>query len=217
MFSKKKLAAIMISSVLVVGVTVGGATYAIFTSSATNTNNSFKAGTVILTQNRDQGDTKTIPGPMFYSAASDPTGSFPYDTNKNRYQPPGGEAIGGWAPGDTARRAMNLYNKGTLDAKINKLKANVNSAGVTSGEAYDEFIDKMNIKVIYTGQTLYDGKLSGLLNEYVNIQPILATPDGDPVNITFEANLSKEAGNKIQGQSFVFDFTFSAEQTKNNP
>lgn len=217
MLSKRKLAAIMLSSVLAIGVTVGGATYALFTSSATNTNNSFAAGTVILNQDRDQGD--TVPGPMFYSSDSDPTGSFPYDTNKNPYQPPGGEAIGGWAPGDTVIRAMNIYNDGTLQVKINKLKANVNSAGVTSGDAYNEFIDKMNIKVMYpsTDIILYEGKLSGLLNGYVNVGPILANPNGGPVNITFKANLSQDAGNIIQGQTFVFDFTFSAEQTKNNP
>lgn len=80
---------------------------------------------------------------MFYSAASDPTGSFPYDTNKNDlYQPPGGEAIGGWAPGDSALRAMNIYNTGTLPVKITGLKAVVNLAGVTNGLAYDEFIQK---------------------------------------------------------------------------
>lgn len=217
MISKKKLAAIMFSGVLAVGVTVSGATYAIFTSSASNTNNSFAAGTVILTQERDMGD--TISGPMFYSASSDPTGSYPYDTNENPYGPPGGESIGGWAPGDKATRAMNIYNKGTLKIKINKLKANINQQGVTSGGAYNEFVDKINIKVMYPASDiiLYDGKLSGLLNGYVNIAPILANPGGGAVNITFKAELSKDAGNIIQGQSFVFDFTFSAEQIKNNP
>lgn len=216
MLSKKKLAATMLSSILAVGVAAGGATYAIFTSTASNTNNSFKAGTVILDQSRDQGDSKTIPGPMFYSASSDPTGGYPYDTNKNPFGKPGGEAIGGWAPGDTATRAMNLYNHGTLAIKINKLKAEVNYAGVTSGEAYDEFIKYMNIKVIYLNTPIYDGPLSKLLEGYVNTPDITAAPDCDPVNITFVASLSKDAGNKIQGQSFVFDFTFYGEQAKNN-
>ncbi|GAB6172788.1 hypothetical protein JCM15765_22660 [Paradesulfitobacterium aromaticivorans] len=216
MISKKKLALLSITGMLAIGLSVGGATYAIFTSSATNTNNTFSSGTVILDLERDMGD--NIPGPMFYTAESDSTGAFPYDTNKNDpNQPPGGESIGGMAPGDQISRAMTIYNRGTLTAKINKLKATVNSdSSEKSGEAYNEFIDKLNVLVLYptNNKTLYTGKLSGLLDGWVNIPAL--TVNGGPVNVTFTVTLSEEASNAIQGKNFVFDFSFQAEQTKNN-
>ncbi|MDS0527438.1 CalY family protein [Clostridium sp. SHJSY1] len=218
MFSKKTLVGIAFTSVLAIGFTIGGATYAIFTDSATNRNNSFKTGSIILEQNRDHGDTISFPGPMFYSAKSDPTGHFPYDRPKSDSSESsalGGEDVGGWAPGDIATRAMNIYNKGTLKAKITKLKATVNPKGVTSGDAYNEFTDKMNIKVTYLSTTLYDGKISELLNGVNIITPIIAVPNSEPVNIAFTASLSKDTGNIIQGKDFIFDFTFSGEQIKN--
>jgi predicted ribosomally synthesized peptide with SipW-like signal peptide len=220
MLSKKRLALMFLSGLLVIGLLAGGATYALFTSSASNTGNTFAAGTVILTQDRDMGD--AIPGPMFYTALSDPTGKLPYDTNKNYPdQPPGGECIGGMAPGDQITRAMNIYNDGTLDARIKKLQAAVNAGfgSETSSPAYDEFIDKLNVLVKYPSgnKILYDGKLSGLLSGWVDIDPVLASAGGGALNLTFTVTLDKSAGNAIQGKNFVFDFSFQAEQKKNNP
>lgn len=214
---KKKLALFSASGVLGIGLVAGGATYALFTDSASNTTNTFTSGTIILDQTRDLGD--TIPGPMFYSSASDPTGKYPYDKSGVPLAPPGSESIGGWAPGDTALRAMNLYNKGTLDAKVTQLKASVSAGATDSGDAYTQFIQKMNIKVMYPAQNkvLYDGPLSGLLNGWVNVPAFLiaADPSG-PANITFEAKLDKLAGNELQGKTFVFDFSLYAEQFRNN-
>ncbi|MHB8983989.1 MAG: SipW-dependent-type signal peptide-containing protein [Carboxydocellales bacterium] len=211
---KKRFMLLSTASVLAFVLAIGGATYALFTSSATNTGNNFTAGTINLVQDRDQGD--TIPGPMFYSAASDPSGSFPYDTNKNvPYQPPGGEALGGWAPGDSATRAMNITNTGSLTAVVTKLKATVNTNGTSSGDAYNEFIDKMNILVLYpaTNKVLYNGKLAGLLNGWVDMPGLLANANGGAINITFTATLDKQANNSLQGhKDFIFDFSFYAEQ-----
>lgn len=220
---KKKLLMLIPTSVMAVSLLVGGGTYALFTSSVSNINNTYTTGTVILTQERDQGD--TIPGPMFYTSTSDPTGSFPYDTNKNAgYQPPGGESLGGLAPGDSMTRAMNLYNKGTLDAKVTKLKATVNPAGVTSGKAYNEFINKLYVVVEATSMAnkiLYSGTLSGLLNGsdngWVDISPAMRMSVGSTMNINFDVYLDPSADDTIQGQNFVFDFSFYAEQLKNNP
>lgn len=218
MLSKKKLMLLSVAGMITIGATVGGATYALFTSSASNSNNTATAGTINLTQERDQGD--TIPGPMFYTSTSDPTGSFPYDTNKNApNQPPGGESIGGMAPGDSMFRALNLYNKGTLDAKVTKLKATVNGAGESSGAAYDEFINKLNVlvEVPSTKRVIYNGSLSELLNGWVPISPALTTKaGGGALNVTFTVTLDKTATNEIQGHNFVFDFSFYAEQLRNN-
>jgi predicted ribosomally synthesized peptide with SipW-like signal peptide len=214
---KKKLALLSATGIVGIGLITGGATYAIFTDSASNTNNTFVAGTINLDQTRDLGD--TIPGPMFYSSTSDPTGSYPYDQDGVELAPPGSEAVGGWAPGDYVLRAMNLFNSGTLDAKVTKLQANVSTGATNSGDAYNQFISKMNIKVMYPAQNkvLYDGPLSGLLNGWVEIAaPFRVNANGGPSNITFEATLDKSADNAIMGQTFVFDFSFYAEQLKNN-
>lgn len=217
MKKNKKSLLVVMGLMLTLVVAVAGGTMALFTDNIVNANNHFQAGTVILGHERNMGD--TVPGPVFYSAASDPTGKFPYDTTLNPYAPPGAEALGGWAPGDKATRAMYLINEGTLDIKITQLKANVNPAGLTSGPAYEEFIEKMNIKVLYPAANivLYDGSLEGLLNGYVNIPTILAVADGGDVNITFEAALDISGSNQLQGDTFVFDFTFHAEQLRNNP
>ncbi|WCK52412.1 TasA family protein [Aneurinibacillus sp. Ricciae_BoGa-3] len=222
---KKNIVALAIGSVVGIGLLTGGATYALFSSAAINANNTFTSGTVNIDMQRDLSD--TVPGPMFYSASSDPTGQYPYDTNKNApNQPPGGDAFGGWAPGDDVTRAMNIYNRGTLQAKLTKLKASVNAAGVTSGDAYNEFIQKMNVKVMYPGtnKVLYNGPLAGLLTgDYVSIPNVTLMPNpsnpsaASPANITFEAKLDPSADNLIQGKSFVFDFSFQAEQSRNNP
>lgn len=223
MISKQKLALLSVTGMLVLGLTVGGATYAIFTDSASGANNRLTTGTINLTQERDLGD--RIPGPMFYTSTSDPSGIFPTDTARAIGRYFGGEALGGWAPGDRAIRAMNLYNRGTLDAKVTKLMASVTvdqggvPVGVSSGAAYNELISKMNIKVMIPtlNLVLYNGSLSGLLNGWVDIPQVDATAGGGAVNITFEAYLDPSAGNDIQGQNFVFDFSFFAEQVKNNP
>ncbi|MBU7005673.1 TasA family protein [Phosphitispora fastidiosa] len=208
--------------VITVCMLIGGATFAYFTDTAANTGNTFTAGTIILEGERDLSD--KVPGPMFYSAASDPSGYYPYDEIATRT--PSGECIGGWAPGDSVMRAMNLYNRGTIDAKVTKVKANVQAqytnsndvviSGETTGAAYDEFIDKMNIKIMYPSgnAVLYNGPLRGLLNDYVPTDSIIYVNAGQvgSANVTFEATLSTNAGNDIQGKNFIFDFAFYAEQ-----
>ncbi|MDN3016815.1 TasA family protein [Paenibacillus sp. BSR1-1] len=213
---KRRLALFSASGLLGISLIAGGATYAIFTDSATNNNNNFTSGTIDLDQTRDLGD--TIPGPMFYSSTSDPTGKYPYDKSGVPLAPPGSDAVGGWAPGDHVLRAMNLFNKGSLDAKVTKLKADISTGATNSGVGYNQFINKMNIKIMYPAQNrvLYNGPLSGLLNGWVNISAPFAIYPGGPANITFEATLDESADNDIMGQTFVFDFSFYAEQLRNN-
>jgi predicted ribosomally synthesized peptide with SipW-like signal peptide len=216
---KRKLALMTASGMVGVSLIIGGATYAIFSDSASNTSNTVTAGTINLDQERDSGD--NVPGPMFYSVQSndsEPPGLYPYDGEPGVAL--GGEIPGGWAPGDTVIRAMNLYNRGSLTAKVTKVKANVNAAGVTSGQAYDQFIEKMNIKVTYnTGSrpVLYNGPLKTLLNDWVTFSaPLPIAANSGAMNIEFEAYLDESADNDIMGEDFVFDFTFYAEQARNN-
>jgi len=219
----KKLLMLVPTGVIAVSLLVGGTTYALFTSAVTNTNNTFTAGTIDLTQTRDLGD--TIPGPMFYTSTSETTGRYPYDKTKPN-SPPGGESLGGLAPGDSMTRAMNLFNNGpkAIDAKVTKLKATVNPLGISSGTAYNEFISKLHVlvQVPATNKTLFDGPLSDLLSGpdsgWVDFSPALEMyANGGPMNVTFKVTLDSTADNEIQNQNFVFDFSFYAEQLIHNP
>ncbi|GIP40115.1 hypothetical protein J31TS4_33950 [Paenibacillus sp. J31TS4] len=231
--NRKKLGVMVLSLTMTVVFTFGGATMALYTSSAQNTSTA-AAGTINLDAKRNHGD--YTPGPMFYPNSLDPDGNHPYDTSKVN---PSGESLGGWAPGDTVQRAMILTNKGSLDAKLKGLKATVRdtytqdlptggsrtATGLTSGAAYDEFIQKANVKVMIpdTNVQLFNGPLSSLLvSGYAPLQnePVLMgtrppfTPG--PLNVTFEVTLDPSASNEIQGKSFIFDFGFYSEQARNN-
>lgn len=237
MISKKKLAALTVAGMLGLGVMVSGITYALFTDTTTNANNNFTAGTINLVAERNYGD--YLPGPIFYPDTLDPDGGHPYDVNDAN---PSGEALGGWAPGDTVSREMRLKNEGTLDARLTGIKATPRvsfshntpysgtrtvNGGLISGMAYDEFIQKINVKVSNGSVLLYDGPLSGLIfadpDTYAPLvnEPIVQAPPpgfgGGFLNIDFEVTLDLSGSNELQGKNFIFDLGFYTEQVRNNP
>lgn len=126
MLTRVKIAALSIGSVLAAGGLVGGGTYALFSASSSNTNNTFTAGTLSITSERDD-----IPqtGPMFYT-----------DSTANL---PGVVPTGLWAPGDKHTRGLFLENTGSLTGQLTTLTATpADSSGnsVTSGSAYNNDI-----------------------------------------------------------------------------
>lgn len=237
MFTAKKMAFTVMSGVLALALAVGGTTYAIFTSSASNSGNTITAGTINLDAKRDNGD--YVPGPMFYPDALDPDGNHPYDVSQIA---PSGEALGGWAPGDKVTRTMILTNTGSLDAMVTGIKATPRATytqnlpsggnrtvnGLTSGAEFDEFVQLAHVKVWNpdgAGTILYDGQLKDLiaagqfyvpvLNELV-LTGVKPPFQPGPLNINFEVTLDKSASNALQGKNFIFDFGFFAEQVRNN-
>lgn len=101
----KKIAVLAVAAVLAVGGSIGSATYALFTSEAQNTNNSFKSGTLSLSTHRND---VPVDGPMFYQNDSSD----------------GQMGTGYWAPRDSHTRAMFIKNTGSLDAKLTHITAN---------------------------------------------------------------------------------------------
>lgn len=93
-----------LTGVVGLGLTVGGATFALFSSTAANDNNQFTAGTLHISSNRD--DVPTV-GPMFYSDST--------------LASPGLNPTGVWAPGDKHTRGLFLKNDGTLPAKLKNI------------------------------------------------------------------------------------------------
>lgn len=133
---KKKLAAYSITGIAGLSLLVGGSTFALFSSSATNTNNQFTAGTLHISSNRDDVPNE---GPMFYtSTAPNAQGTLP---------------TGLWAPGDKNTRGLFLKNDGTLQARLTTLTAvptDENGSVVTSGDKYNadmKFAKQATVKI----------------------------------------------------------------------
>lgn len=213
---KKRYASLAIASILVLTLVVTGGTFALFTNSGTNANNAFQAGTVAIDLERHGDD--PIQGPMFYTADSH-DGILPYDVETSHS--PSGDALGGWAPGDTVTRSLNVVNKGSLDVRVDGIRASVNTAGLQPGDAaYEEFVDKMTITVTNTtdNKSIYSGSLRSMIKEdgWIEIKPYTVITTSTSKNFAFNAHLDVTASNRIQGQDFVFDFSFHASQLRNN-
>ncbi len=116
---KTKISLLSITGLLSVSTLVGGGTFALFTAQAQNSNNDFTAGTLTITQERD--DISQI-GPMFYtSSTSSQAGVIPN---------------GLWAPGDQHTRGLFLENTGSLTAKLTSLSATpVDANGLSAADA----------------------------------------------------------------------------------
>lgn len=223
--AKRKLTAIMLSLMLVLTMAIGAGTFALFTDTAVNADNFFRAGTI---------DLGTEPEPMYYTGESHPRNNWmqQYDLPQ-AVAPYGGEALGGWAPGDSIDREMVIKNSGTLDAIVKGVHARINldatPGGVTGldqdDSRYQQFIDKMWVNISDRtggGTNLYNGSLRDLLNTdsggnggatFTTAQQFTVGADR---TIDFNVTMALDADNELQGLTWVFDFVFYAEQARNN-
>ncbi|WP_308637801.1 TasA family protein [Paenibacillus silvisoli] len=102
---KKKMLALSLSSAVLLTAAIGGGTYALFTSKAANTENTFAAGTLSVSSHRND---VPVEGPMFYTNDTVAGGLM---------------GTGLWAPRDVHTRALLIKNTGSLDAKLKYVKA----------------------------------------------------------------------------------------------
>src|SRR5690625_3868316 len=102
--SKKKIATIVVACMAALAVLAGAGTYALFTDSAVNEENTFDSGTLELETHRHD---IPIEGPMFYTQDNDD----------------GWMGTGEWAPRDSHTRAMFINNVGTLQGKLAEVQA----------------------------------------------------------------------------------------------
>src|SRR5690606_19102825 len=144
MLTKKKLATIAATGMVTVGLLVGGASYALFTDTAVSENNTFTSGTLTLDTHRHD---VPIDGPMFYVGDNDD----------------GRMGTGIWAPLDSHSRTMFIENTGSLDAKLTKLYASVDSGGVGA----EDFAEQAYVSVLVyeTGGVALDESIHKQLNE----------------------------------------------------
>lgn len=216
---KKKLA-LLLSLVLLCAISVGGVTYAYFTSFAVNNGNTFTTGTVEINIKRDNSD--YVPGPMFYSSISDTNSKhkFPYDAP--------GELPAGWAPGDQLRRNLIIESEGSIDAKLTNISVNIPASyvasggntisGVTSGDAYNGYLDNMyvTVKDTFKPDTVLVNNipLRGFLSPGGYTLPTAYSLGcgGSESDLEFTVYLSKDADNSIQGKNIIVDFNLTATQ-----
>lgn len=110
---KKSLMGIALASVLAIGGIAGVGTYAYFNDTETSSNNNIQAGTLQFSSARE--DTP-ITGPMFYTETSSSTGV---------------RGTGLWQPGKMEIRTLLLENDGSLNAKLNSVKANLTATNAS--------------------------------------------------------------------------------------
>lgn len=202
---------ILLSAMVVVMVFMmaGGATFAYFSDSATNTGNTFTAGSVEIDCDRDMGDQPST-GPMFYNDPS--LGSYPIDQ---------------WVPGSIHSRFLNVHNNGSLKVKLTKIKAEVSGL---EGDvaAYQEFVNNMKLRVDFIipnpfgTQQVYSLVSERPIGEYLGDGAVVTVPGLNngasyidkktTKNYCFTAKLDPNAGNPLQGKSPQVTFTVLAEQ-----
>lgn len=232
MRKKKRLALLALVSMLVLAIAVGAGTMALFTDTERNTNNMMMSAGKI--------DVGTSSEPMYYTGKS-----HPRDKWKQQYDLPqaiapyGGEAPGYWAPGDSIPREMDIVNSGKVNVAIKGVHARINMnptpgdvrglpMDTTPGSSYQQFIDKMYVKIVdrnrgEAGGLLFNGTLRQLLNtdsggsggwSFTNEQIFVVpagTKEGEQM-IDFLVTMDRSAGNDLQNKTWVFDFVFTGEQ-----
>jgi predicted ribosomally synthesized peptide with SipW-like signal peptide len=209
---KKKLL-LASSAVLVVALGVG-TTLAIFSDTASSTNN-FTAGTLCITADRNDGD--PVPGPMFYVTPAQGTTPPPLNL-------PGTLPTGVWAPGDTHTRTLTVTNPtscSTMGAWLTSIEATMHPGG------YLPMANKLWVEV-YTPQGAAPGDVKvgeGWLSTFLSGPVAIAYPDTTqiPLNLSsnrhmkFKVNFDLSADNSYQGQTLVVDFKVNSVQMPNNP
>jgi predicted ribosomally synthesized peptide with SipW-like signal peptide len=205
---------LLLASSAVLAVALGvGTTLALFSDTATSTNN-FTAGTLCITSERNDGD--PVPGPMFYVTSAQ--GATPPPTSI-----PGTLPTGLWAPGDTHTRTLTVMNPtscSTMGAWLTSIEASMHPGG------YLPMANKLWVE-IYTPQgggpdvKVGEGWLSTFLAGPVPIQ----YPDTTKIplylssnrHMKFKVHFDIGADNSYQGQTLVVDFKVNSVQMPNNP
>lgn len=183
---------------LAVALSAGG-TLALWTAGASNDDNQFTTGTVVIRTYRDMGD--TIPGPMFYTTPSE--GATPGGA-------PGLRPTGYWAPGQTHVRAIFVENRGTLAVRLARVEANQH-VGTSRYLA-----EKLQAKVT-TDLGGLSVLASGTLADFIDAPQVLApmltiNPSPAPRPLYFHVTLPSDADNSYQGLSLRVNFNVIAEQ-----
>ena len=150
------------------------------------------------------------------SAAS--TGSFATGTIDITSSPTVAFTVSNMMPGDTNTQALTIANAGTATLRYAMVSAATNVLGSTL---------QLEVKTLGTDCATFDGTaivgpttLNGAL--IGSVTPGFQAGDRTLAGLTnevlcFQVSLPKATGNGLQNTTSAVTFTFSAEQTANNP
>ncbi|MFZ5643573.1 MAG: hypothetical protein ACOY46_08290 [Bacillota bacterium] len=205
--------------VIVMSLLAGGATFALFSDHVDLLDTDLMtAATLSLTSERDQGD--RVPGPMFYVTAAQgattaPNGPVPAGT-------PGLFPTNLWAPGDSHVRTLTVYNpvsSSTLDAWLDSAQATIRSGEpAMAGKLWVE-ISTPDINNVYVKVA------EGWLTEFLSGPVSMRFPGGSQIpcvltgnrQLQFKVTFDASAGNDLQGDTVVVDFSVNGVQMVHNP
>ncbi|MBF7083259.1 hypothetical protein IT084_09760 [Desulfallas sp. Bu1-1] len=188
---------------------VTGGTFALFTDSTSPADTSFTAGQLVITSERDAGD--TVPGPMFYVTAAQ--GATPSGQ-------PGIYPTGVWAPGDFYMGTLTVYNRApsTLDAWLVSTQADLQSGNAAMADKL--WVEVFHPEMVGSSMTdvkIAEGWLSTFLAGPVAFNKNLPCMLGGNCQLHFKVTFDRSAGNDLQGEELVVTFAVNAVQKKNNP
>jgi len=124
-------------------------------------------------------------------------------------------------PGDTVAASLVASNTGTAQLRYAMTSSSTNADGKG---LMNQII--LTIKTLGTSCAVFDGTMlySGVLSAAAFGNPAQGAQAGDRTlnaaateTLCFQANLPVGSGNAFQGATTTTTFTFSAEQTANNP
>ncbi|MGC7870033.1 hypothetical protein ACPUYX_00725 [Desulfosporosinus sp. SYSU MS00001] len=237
---KKRLIALISAMFIGNGLLIGGGTYALLTSSTTNTSNqfaTFQAETINVQSSPTESTNTTFRSlalmancsgrtsllTMFYDTNSNPTGTHPYDKT---ISPPSGEIPGRWAPGDTVTRYWSVNNLGS-QAKFTQISAKLDSLTGPKGtispgtQTYKDFLNHMKVAVYSPedsyAKPVFNGTFQEILGGSQPLDTIMYLGKGcTGYKPKFVVSMDLDAGNNLQAVKGVLDFTLSPEQTRHN-
>jgi len=181
------LLATLLAGLLVGSIITVGGSLALFTNTPTLGGNGFTTGSVILGLN---------PATALLTAAA-------------------------MVPGDTVAGSLVVSNTGTAQLRYAMTSASTNADGLGLMNQISLTVKTLGTScAVFDGTSLYTGALSAAF--FGN--PAQGQQAGDRVlnagaseTLCFQANLPAATGNGFQGATTTTTFTFSAEQTANNP
>lgn len=184
---RRRLLAVLLACLTAGSLTAGALSLALFTSTATLGANAFTAGTVVIGTN---------PATALFT-------------------------LGSMMPGDTVTNPLVVSNTGTAQLRYAMTSSSTNTD--TKG-----LMNQVNltVKTLGTSCAAFDGTTvySGTLASAAFGSTATGNQAGDRTlaastseTLCFQASLPLATGNTFQGATTTTTFTFSAEQTANNP
>lgn len=231
---KKILLSLMVLGMVTAA--LGASTFATFNAQTTNGNNTFKTGTLVLsnTKKSEAGAAVTTPTPCYSTGSGSST-----DTNANSLCPTLITATG-MKPGAVYTATLTLKNEGSLDANVFRVFSSACAVDDAAGETYHgagNLCDKIQLYIQQIDNTtsadtvcLYGSSSSQSctfsdtgysLNNFLTTHTTPETawdvngstlPSGQSTSIRIGMKLPTDADNTYQGRTATVDFNWYIAQ-----